>query len=66
VGQAGKWWTPLIVHDAFDGCARFDQFQGGSLGISSSILLTRLKTLVADGLEQSQTSPSPSGSSGPQ
>jgi DNA-binding HxlR family transcriptional regulator len=39
----------LILHDAFDGYTRFDQFQD-SLGISSSMLTARLKTLVADGL----------------
>ncbi|MDX3060633.1 MULTISPECIES: winged helix-turn-helix transcriptional regulator [Streptomyces] len=33
----------------FDGYIRIDQFQE-SLGISSSMLTTRLKTLVADGL----------------
>ncbi|WP_329384598.1 winged helix-turn-helix transcriptional regulator [Streptomyces sp. NBC_01716] len=49
VRQVGEWWTLLILHDAFDGYTRFDQFQE-SLGISSSMLTTRLKTLVADGL----------------
>jgi len=49
VQHVGEWWTLLILHDAFDGYARFDQFQE-SLGISSSMLTTRLKTLVADGL----------------
>lgn len=47
--HVGEWWTLLILHDAFDGYARFDQFQE-NLGISSSMLTTRLKTLVADGL----------------
>ncbi|MBF6047909.1 transcriptional regulator [Streptomyces sp. NRRL B-1677] len=47
--HVGEWWTLLILHDAFDGYTRFDQFQE-SLGISSSMLTTRLKTLVADGL----------------
>ncbi|WP_181140218.1 helix-turn-helix domain-containing protein [Streptomyces sp. Ru62] len=45
----GEWWTLLILHDAFDGYTRFDQFQQ-SLGISTSMLTARLKTLVADGL----------------
>lgn len=52
VGHArlvGEWRTLLILHDAFDGYTRFDQFQE-SLGISSSMLATRLKALVADGL----------------
>ncbi|WP_177324271.1 winged helix-turn-helix transcriptional regulator [Streptomyces mirabilis] len=49
VEHVGEWWTLLILHDAFDGYTRFDQFQE-SLGISSSMLTTRLKTLVSDGL----------------
>ena len=49
VRHVGEWWTLLILHDAFDGYTRFDQFQD-NLGISSSMLTTRLKTLVADGL----------------
>jgi len=49
VEHVGEWWTLLILHDAFDGYSRFDQFQE-SLGISSSMLTTRLKTLVEDGL----------------
>ncbi|MFB7983845.1 winged helix-turn-helix transcriptional regulator [Streptomyces vinaceus] len=59
VEHVGEWWTLLILHDAFDGYTRFDQFQE-SLGISSSMLTTRLKTLVADGLLERrpyQTSP---------
>ena len=44
LGLVGEWWTLLILHDAFDGYTRFDQFQQ-NLGISSSILTTRLKTL---------------------
>ncbi|WP_020392526.1 winged helix-turn-helix transcriptional regulator [Kribbella catacumbae] len=47
--QVGEWWTLLILHDAFDGYTRFDEFQR-SLGISSSMLTTRLKALVDDGL----------------
>lgn len=49
VQHVGEWWTLLILHDAFDGYTRFDQFQD-SLGISSSMLTARLKSLVADGL----------------
>jgi DNA-binding HxlR family transcriptional regulator len=47
--HVGEWWTLLLLHDAFDGYTRFDQFQQ-SLGISTSMLTARLKTLVADGL----------------
>lgn len=49
VQHVGEWWTLLLLHDAFDGYTRFDQFQE-NLGISSSMLTTRLKTLVTDGL----------------
>ncbi|MGY5045410.1 winged helix-turn-helix transcriptional regulator [Streptomyces sp. 900105755] len=47
--HVGEWWTLLILHDAFDGYTRFDQFQQ-NLDISTSMLTARLKTLVADGL----------------
>jgi DNA-binding HxlR family transcriptional regulator len=47
--HVGEWWTLLILHDAFDGFTRFDEFQR-NLKISSSMLTTRLKTLVDDGL----------------
>ncbi|TWD82014.1 HxlR family transcriptional regulator [Kribbella amoyensis] len=49
VQHVGEWWTLLILHDAFDGFTRFDEFQR-NLGISSSMLTTRLRTLVDDGL----------------
>jgi DNA-binding HxlR family transcriptional regulator len=49
LGLVGEWWTLLILHDVFDGYTRFDQFQA-NLGISSSMLTSRLKRLVADGL----------------
>ncbi|MFI1767696.1 winged helix-turn-helix transcriptional regulator [Streptomyces sp. NPDC020800] len=49
VEHVGEWWTLLILHDAFDGYTRFDQFQE-NLGISSSMLTARLKALVSDGL----------------
>ncbi len=45
----GEWWTVLLLHDAFDGYTRFDQFQM-NLGISTSMLTARLKTLVDEGL----------------
>src|ERR1700733_7458216 len=59
LGLVGEWWTLLLLHDAFDGYTRFDQFQE-NLGISSSLLTSRLKALVArGGLERrpSQTNP---------
>jgi DNA-binding HxlR family transcriptional regulator len=59
LGLVGEWWTLLILHDAFDGYTRFDQFQE-NLGISSSLLTSRLKQLVANGLlerRQYQTNP---------
>ena len=59
LGLVGEWWTLLILHDAFDGYTRFDQFQE-NLGISSSLLTSRLKRLVARGLlerRQYQTKP---------
>ena len=49
LGLVGDWWTLLILHDAFDGFSRFDQFQA-NLGISSSLLTSRLKRLVAEGV----------------
>ena len=59
LGLVGEWWTLLILHDAFDGYTRFDQFQE-NLGISTSLLTSRLKRLVASGLlerRQYQTNP---------
>src|SRR5882757_5110025 len=49
LGLVGEWWTLLLLHDAFDGYTRFDEFQR-NLDISTSMLTARLKTLVADGL----------------
>lgn len=49
VGLVGEWWTVLILHDVFDGFTRFDQFQE-NLQISSSLLSSRLKDLVAGGV----------------
>jgi DNA-binding HxlR family transcriptional regulator len=49
LGLVGEWWTLLILHDAFDGYTRFDQFQE-NLGISTSLLTSRLRRLVASGL----------------
>ncbi len=50
LGLVGEWWTLLILHDAFDGYSRFDQFQE-NLGISSSLLTSRLKRMVGAGLQ---------------
>jgi DNA-binding HxlR family transcriptional regulator len=59
LGLVGEWWTLLILHDAFDGYTRFDQFQE-NLGISSSLLTSRLKQLVGNGLlERRQYQPNP-------
>ncbi|BBY23126.1 winged helix-turn-helix transcriptional regulator [Mycobacterium stomatepiae] len=45
----GDWWTLLVLHDAFDGNTRFDEFQE-NLGVSSSLLAGRLKRLVEAGI----------------
>ncbi|MED7930206.1 helix-turn-helix domain-containing protein [Nonomuraea sp. LP-02] len=45
----GEWWTVLILHDCFDGYTRFDQFEE-NIGLSSSMLTARLKTLVDNGI----------------
>lgn len=59
LGLVGEWWTLLILHDIFDGYRRFDEFQQ-NLGISSSLLTSRLKRLVADGvIERCQYQPNP-------
>jgi DNA-binding HxlR family transcriptional regulator len=49
LGLVGEWWTLLILHDAFDGYTRFDEFQE-NLGVSSSLLAGRLKRLVEVGI----------------
>ncbi|ORW91168.1 transcriptional regulator [Mycobacterium sp. IEC1808] len=49
LGLVGEWWTLLILHDAFDGYTRFDEFQE-NLGVSSSLLASRLKRLVEAGI----------------
>ena len=49
LAYVGDWWTLLLLHDLFDGYTRFDQFQQ-NLGISSSILTIRLKTLQQNGI----------------
>ncbi|CEA09394.1 putative HTH-type transcriptional regulator YybR [Arthrobacter saudimassiliensis] len=49
MAYVGEWWTILILHDCFDGYTRFDQFQA-NIGLSSSMLTARLKTLVEQGI----------------
>lgn len=49
LGLVGEWWTVLIIHDVFDGYHRFDQLHA-NLGISSSLLTTRLRRLVDAGI----------------
>lgn len=48
MSYVGEWWTVLILHDCFDGYSRFDEFQE-NIGLSSSMLSSRLKTLVQNG-----------------
>ena len=43
--RVGDGWTLLILRDATQGLTRFDQFEA-NIGLSSSMLTTRLKTLV--------------------
>lgn len=45
----GDWWTPLVMRQAFMGSRRFEEFQE-ALGISRSVLTTRLDRLVDEGL----------------
>lgn len=49
MSYVGEWWTMLILHDCFDGYTRFDQFEA-NIGLSSSMLTTRLKSLVGSGI----------------
>ncbi len=47
--HVGEWWSILILRDAFQGVARFDQFQK-SLGIAPNMLTRRLNALVESGM----------------
>src|SRR5215470_2539975 len=47
--RVGKWWSILILRDAFHGLTRFDEFQE-NLGIAPNMLARRLKSLVEAGL----------------
>ncbi len=49
LGVIGDRWSLLIVRNAFDGMRRFSEFQK-DLGLSKSILATRLRALVANGI----------------
>jgi DNA-binding HxlR family transcriptional regulator len=49
----GERWSLLLVRDAMNGVARFDEFQG-SLGIARNVLATRLYHLVAEGVFERQ------------
>lgn len=45
----GDWWTLLILRNAFHGMRTFDAFRQ-QLGISTSVLSARLKTLTEAGV----------------
>lgn len=45
----GEPWTLLIIRDAFNGIARFEQWQD-RLGLARNVLAARLKHLVAHGI----------------
>jgi DNA-binding HxlR family transcriptional regulator len=60
VDVIGDRWSLLIVRDAFDGVARFSDFQI-SLGVARNILASRLKALVEEGVLEVQ--PASDGSS---
>jgi DNA-binding HxlR family transcriptional regulator len=47
----GDRWSMLIVRNAFDGMSRFSDFKR-DLGLSKSILASRLHALVANGILQ--------------
>jgi DNA-binding HxlR family transcriptional regulator len=45
----GDRWSLLIIRDAFDGVRRFGEFQK-DLGLSKSVLASRLQALVSNGV----------------
>jgi len=51
LGVIGDRWSLLIVRNAFDGTRRFSEFQR-DLGLSKSVLASRLQALVEDGVLQ--------------
>jgi DNA-binding HxlR family transcriptional regulator len=50
----GDRWSMLIIRNAFDGMSRFRDFER-DLGLSKSILASRLHMLVANGILQLET-----------
>lgn len=59
----GDRWSFLIIRDAFDGIRRFGEFQK-DLGLSKSVLASRLQALVANGILRIE--PSAEGSAYPE
>lgn len=51
----GEWWTLLILRNAFHGMRTFDAFQT-DLGISTSVLSQRLRTLCDHGVLEKRKS----------
>ncbi len=49
----GDPWTLLILRDAFGGVKRFEQWQE-RLGVARNVLAARLKSLVANGVMETQ------------
>ncbi|MFD5556884.1 winged helix-turn-helix transcriptional regulator [Streptomyces sp. NPDC127068] len=49
VEHIGDWWTLELLHDAFDGLTRPEEFRA-SLGTPPDVLAARLDTLVRQGL----------------
>lgn len=49
LARIGDGWTMMILHDAFSGLTRFDEFQK-SCNVAPNILSRRLKDMVAEGL----------------
>jgi DNA-binding HxlR family transcriptional regulator len=49
----GDPWTLLILRDAFSGVKRFEQWQE-RLGVARNVLAARLKSLVANGVMETQ------------
>ncbi len=52
----GDWWSLLILRESFSGTKKFDDFLE-NLGISTSVLSSRLKALTNEGIFVKQPSP---------